>query len=123
MKRILGRESVTPFQELVGEQLSAVTFVQDYLQLWFDGPGINVTIPLTVHSGALSVTSWQPGFRDAICGQIAKLVKSIIYRDADALEIHFEDGSRVSISLRPEDYSSPEGIYAHGFRDGEWIVA
>ena len=40
------------FEELRGEQLSAVTFVQDYLQLWFDGPGINVTNPLTVESAA-----------------------------------------------------------------------
>ena len=66
------------FEQLRGEQLSAVTFVQDYLQLWFDGPGINVTNPLTVHAGRLSVTSWQPGFRDALC-------------------IRFDDGSQLSV--------------------------
>ena len=38
------------FAELHGRQLSAITFVQDYLQLWFDGPGINVTNPLTVRT-------------------------------------------------------------------------
>ena len=29
-------------QMLIGEQLSAVTFVQDYLQLHFDGPRLTV---------------------------------------------------------------------------------
>ena len=47
------------FGELIGHQLSAVTFVMDYVQLWFDGPGISVYIPLTsqqVSSGAPSVS-------------------------------------------------------------------
>jgi hypothetical protein len=29
-------------QMLIGEQLSAVTFVQDYLHLYFDGPRLTV---------------------------------------------------------------------------------
>lgn len=32
----------TLFAELQGEQLSAVTFVQNYLQLWFDGQAIGI---------------------------------------------------------------------------------
>ena len=35
-------DSSAMLDQLRGEQLSAVTFVQDYLQLWFDGPGFNV---------------------------------------------------------------------------------
>ena len=55
------------FAELHGEQLSSVTFVQDYLQLFFDGPGINVMNPLTVESAGRMITSWEPGFRDLLC--------------------------------------------------------
>jgi hypothetical protein len=106
------------FDELQGEQLSAVTFVQDYLQLWFDGPGINVTNPLQVTSGDQCRVSWQPGFRDLLCGQIAKRVWHVEYLRGDALRITFEDGSSLSISLKSEDYSSPEAFYAHGFRNG-----
>ena len=110
------------FEQLRGEQLSAVTFVQDYLQLWFDGPGINVMNPLTVSSGQTSVTSWQPGFRDALCAQIAKIITSVEIRDGEAFVIRFEDDSHVSVSLREQDYTSPEAIYAHGFRDDAMFV-
>lgn len=56
------------FEQLCGERLSAVTFVQDHLQLWFDGPGINVANPLTVLTGQTAVGSWQPGFREVLRG-------------------------------------------------------
>jgi len=111
------------FDELRGEQLSAVTFVQDYLQLWFDGPSINVTNPLEVTSGDKRLVSWEPGFRDLLCEQIAKIVGSVEYREGEALSITFEDGSRLSISLRSEDYDTPEAFYAHGFQNDGWFVA
>ena len=111
------------FQQLQGEQLSAVTFVQDYLQLWFDGPVINVTNPLTVQTPGMSITSWQPGFRDAICSQIAKTVASVEFVEGEEFVISFSDKSRLSVSLRKQDYSpTGEAIYAHGFRDNEWFV-
>lgn len=88
------------FEELRGEQLSAVTFVQDYLQLWFDGPGINVTNPLTVESAAGRITSWQPGFRDLLCAQITKIVDTVKHYPSDALVVRFTDGSSIPISLR-----------------------
>src|SRR4051812_28048817 len=102
-------------EQLRGEQLSAVTFVQNYLQLWFDGPGINVINPLTVQKGQSSVTSWEPGFRDVLCSQIAKIVATVECRDGEAFVIRFEDGSQLSISLREQDYTTPEALYAHGF--------
>ena len=111
------------FEQLRGEQLGAVTFVQNYLQLSFDGPGINVTNPLTVQAGQLSVTSWQPGFRDALCSQITKIVAAVEYREGEAFIIRFDDGSQISISLREQDYTTPEALYAHGFRDGVSFVA
>ena len=110
------------FEELRGEQLSAVTFVQDYLQLWFDGPGINVTNPLTIESSSGKFTTSQPGFRDALCAQIAKTVDNVEIRPSDALVVLFTDGSSISISLRPEDYSSAEAFYAHSFANHQWTT-
>ena len=108
--------------ELLGEQLSAVTFVQNYLQLWFDRPGINVTNPLTVRTAAATIVSWQPGFRDLLCGQIAKVVAAVEYRAGEILSIGFEDGSGLSISLRHEDYDAPEAYFAHGFKNAGWFA-
>src|SRR5262249_12293956 len=111
------------FEQLCGEQLSAVTFVLDYLQLWFDGPCINVTNPLTVQTGHISVTSWQSGFRDALCSQIGKIVAAVEFRNKEAFIIRFEDGSHLSISLGEQDYTTPEALYGHGFRDDAEFVA
>lgn len=106
------------FDGLRGAQLSAVTFVQDYLQLWFDGPGINVFNPLTVTTRAGALTSWSPGFRDALCGQITRIVAGVDRRPGESLTLSFEDGSSLAISLRRQDYSGPEAYYAHGFDQG-----
>lgn len=117
-----GNDQPALFNELRGEQLSAVTFVQDYLQLWFDGPGINVTNPLTVEAGGSKITSWNPGFRDLLCGQIAKIVNIVEYRAEEALVIRFTDHSQLSLSLRREDYTSPEAFNAHHFKNNQRFV-
>jgi len=110
------------FAELQGEQLSAVTFVQDYLQLCFDGPRINVTSPLTVEDGGTVIKSWEAGFRDLLCAQIAKKIDRLEFRAEQALVISFTDGARLTVSLRREDYTS-EAFYAHGFKDNQWFYA
>ncbi len=111
-----------PFKQLEGEQLGAVTFVQDYLQLHFDGPAINVYMPISVQAGGATVRSGDIQFRNVLCGQIAKIVRSVSFQKAEALTLTFNDDSRIAISLRAEDYSGPEAIYAHGFRDAPMIV-
>ncbi len=110
------------FEQLEGEQLSSVTFVMDYIQLHFGGPSINVYMPMSVEAGATTIRSGDNQFRNALCGQIAKIVRSISFRDAEALNITFLDDSRLSISLRHEDYSGPEALEAHDFRDAPIII-
>lgn len=113
---------MTWLAEFEGRGLSAVTFIQDYLQLSFDGPGLSVFNPLTVGANGKSITSWQPGFRDLLCGQITKVVARVEYRREEALTLCFSDGSLLSVSLRPDDCSGPEAFSAHGFSDTPWIV-
>ena len=82
----------------------------------------SATRPLTVESAAGGVTSLEPGSRDGLCGQIAKLVDGVEVRLGEALVTRFTDGSTLSVSLRAEDYEGPEAIHAQGFRDGQWTV-
>ena len=108
-------------QQMVGEQLSAVTFVMDYLQLQFNAPTINAYTPVTV---CLDENSWVTGddqFRNKLCGQITKIVKSVTIRSEDTFLITFEDGSLISISLRPSDYVGPEALGFRG-RENLWVV-
>lgn len=109
---------MTPaFQQLLGEQLSSVTFMQDYLQLAFDGPVLSVFMPVSVRSSGLEICSGDERFRNALCAQIAKRVEDIALQSGDALTIRFEDGSDISVSLRLDDYSGPEAFTAHGLGD------
>ncbi|MCS3450087.1 hypothetical protein M2222_001090 [Bradyrhizobium elkanii] len=53
-------ERSKPFEAIVGEKLSAITFVLDYWQLQFDGPSINALTRLsapTEWSYAIGMTS------------------------------------------------------------------
>jgi hypothetical protein len=111
-----------PLQQIVGEQLSGVTFVMDYLQLQFNPPPtINVYTPLTVLLRGERCVSGDDQFRNKLCEQITKIVKSVAIRAEEAFLITFEDDSVISISLKPSDYVGPEALEFIG-RDKHQMV-
>jgi hypothetical protein len=98
-------------KQLVGEQLSGVTFVMDYLQLQFNPPPIvNAYTSVTVSSTGKTTSSGDDQFRNKLCEQITKIVKSVEFKDEEAFKITFEDSSVISISLKPSDYVGPEAF-------------
>lgn len=109
-------------QQVVGEQLSGVTFVMDYLQLQFNPPPIiNAYTPVTVTTYGKSFVSGEDQFRNKLCEQIMKIVKSVVIKDEEAFIIVFEDGSTISISLKPLDYVGAEAVNFRG-RKNLWMV-
>ena len=102
--------------------MSSVEFVRDYLQLRFDGPTINVMSPVVVTRSAGRSRSWDEQFRNALCGQIGKVVGTVEVVEQLHLLIAFDDGSEISISLVPDDYDGLEAVYYHGFDNAEWGV-
>jgi hypothetical protein len=109
-------------KQIVGEQLSGVTFVMDYLQLQFNPPPtINAYTPVTVTCGGSTFMSGDDQFRNRLCDQITKTVKAVIVKEAEAFVITFEDASVISISLLASDYVGPEALEFIG-RDNIWIV-
>jgi len=115
-------ETSNIFDELINSQLSSVEFAQDYLQLRFDGPTINVNNPITVKANQKVLTSRKEGFRDLLCSQIGKIVNHVFIESDKEFIIDFSDKSQIAISLLPKDYTCPEAIYAHGFKDNQWIT-
>ena len=108
--------------ELIGEQLSAVTFVRNYIQLHFDGPRLDaVTLPF-VRNGGKCFQPMAEGYRDALCGQIAKkVVEAYVHAGSNAV-IEFSDGSSLCIPLSAESYVGPEAIiYWAGEPDQCWV--
>jgi hypothetical protein len=108
--------------KLVGRELSSVTFVRDYIQLAFDGPGMNAYIAPTVTSGFESLGLGQPGYRDSLCGQIGCKVERTEV-DSQRVTIVFEGGVVVSISLMDDDDRGPEALeFSLDRKDRIWVV-
>jgi hypothetical protein len=110
------------FDEFVGRDLGAVVFVRDYLQLEFDPPPrMNIYAPATVTCGHRSATFGETAFANLLVAQIGKVVRGVELRRNEALEVTFEDASRVSVSLLPDDAVGPEAVYL-SLADGRWLV-
>ncbi len=102
-------------QQIVGRRLSGVTFVMDYVQLQFDPPPtVNALTPITVRCGSKTAVTGDEPFRNVLCEQIPKTVSAVTLREKDSLAFTFEDGSSISLSLRPEDYVCPEAVNVYG---------
>jgi hypothetical protein len=102
-------------QHLVGRRLSGVTFVMDYVQLQFDPPpSINALTPITVRAGDRAAISGDESFRNLLCEQIPKTIRSVSLSDGEELILTFGDGSTISLSLRKEHYVCPEAINFYG---------
>ena len=93
---------------IIGEQLSSVEFVQDYVQLHFDGPILTAFVwPVVRIPGAL-IRVKDPGYKDALCARIGRNVRKVNFLEAVELLVEFEDDSIISVSLRLEDSVGPE---------------
>jgi hypothetical protein len=108
--------------QLLTEDLSAVTFVRDYLQLQFNPPPIiNVYSICSVSNGNFRVQFGEPAFANAIIAQIGKQVRSVSQLPTDILVIEFVDGSTIEIPFGEGTFASSEAFEFFG-RDHEWGV-
>jgi hypothetical protein len=110
------KENENPFIVLIGEQLSSVTFVQDYLQLDFDGKKLTCyEWPIVVLSGQrFDINVMQ--YRNALCSLIAKEIKDTIFIDAKMLELNFETEEQIVFDF---EQAKGEVIY-FVTPEGEW---
>ena len=98
---------------ILGEELVAVEFVQDFLQLRFAGPLFILYDWPHVLLTDFSVAYGEPEYRNALCAQIGEKVASASLEEGDALTIEFESGTVLGLSLREEDMDGPEsGSYS-----------
>lgn len=94
---------------IVGEYLSEVTFVMDYVQLVFNGPCLTALVLPTVHCGGREWSATDPGWRDSLCARIGGTVSSACL-NGEELGICFEDGSRITVSLKEAHRRGAEAI-------------
>ena len=112
----------SPFEQLIGEELSAVVFVRDYIQLEFNPPPrLNITAPIVLDLKNGHISQNEPAFANAIIGQIGKFVNNMVFSPGDYLKIVFADNSSISISLKPEDSAGGESVLISG-KNQLWSV-
>ena len=98
---------------IIGEELVAVEFVQDYLQLRFSAPLFTLYDWPHVLLPDFSVAYGEPEYRNALCAQIGEKVAQASLDEGDSLTIEFESGTVLGLSLREEDVDGPEsGSYS-----------
>lgn len=71
------RSVVSP-ENLVGDELSAVAFVRDYVEFHFDGPVLRALSDPLVRTDAGDEAQFpDPGSRDALCALIGRTVQAV----------------------------------------------
>lgn len=96
-----------------GEELRAVSFVEDYLQLGFGAPVLTLYAWPYVMLTDFSVAFGEPEYRNALCAQIGETVKTASLEEDNALTIELESGTVLGLSLREEDLDQPEsGLFS-----------
>ena len=108
-----GEGLVMDITAVLGQELVAVEFVQDYLQLRFNGPLLTLYAWPHVLLSEFSVAYGEPEYRNALCAQIGQSVADASLEEGDRLTIELESGTVLAVSLREEDIDGPEsGSYS-----------
>ncbi len=108
--------------ELLGQQLSSVWFVWDYVQLRFDEPPVNVyAMPAIQLADGGSLRPGDLGYADALVGQIgATLTESDELLDL-GLILKFDNGVQLAVPLGEAPF--PEAAGFDGRESGRiWIT-
>src|SRR4051812_29430028 len=105
-----------------GEELRAVSFVEDYLELRFGNPVLTLYAwPYVMHP-EYSLAFGEPEYRNALCAEIGEQVTSASLEENAALTLEFANGVVFGLSLREEDLDGPEsGSYSESGEAGEAI--
>ena len=90
-------------ETLSGEQLSAVEFVGDHLQLRFGEALLTLYVWPDVAAGV-----GKAGFRDGPCSALGEDVTEAEFNEGRSLTVEFENGTVFALSLRDEDLDTPE---------------
>ncbi len=94
---------------ILGHQLIAIIFVEDYVQLQFISGTLNAyTLPKVFESEEV-FTEADQGWRDKLCARIGQIVSGVMSTERE-LSMEFNDGAIITISLIEKDYRGPEAI-------------
>ncbi len=108
------------FTDLVGQELASVVFIAEHLQLDFNGPLLTLFAWPEIFREEGSYGFGEPGYRDMLCAEIGEDISEATLEPGEALELQFEDGVILRLSLREEDLDVTEA--GHFQASGEPLV-
>ena len=88
---------------LEGQELHAVEFVDDFLQLRFDGPVLTFYEWPSVLLEEFSLSHGEPEYRNQLCAQIGEEVETAELEEGSSLTLKLTNGHVFALSLREED--------------------
>ena len=98
---------------LVGEELKAVCFVEDFLELAFGEAKVTLFAWPHLLLPDFSLAYGEPEYRNALCAQIGEEVKEAALDEGSALTVELLNGVVFGLSLREEDIDAPvSGSYS-----------
>jgi hypothetical protein len=108
--------------EIVGEKLSSVTFVLDYLQMSFDGPPLTLWVWPRIHRSGGDLRRDDLGYADVLLALIGKLIVGVDEVLDRGLTLDFDDGTRLSVPLDGTDSVGPEVAMFNGEHSRVWMT-
>jgi hypothetical protein len=107
------KAGLSSLERVVGKNVSAICFVQDYVQVIFEELILTCYTAPTVLISDEAVNFHTPGYRDKLCELIGKSVQSVTERLREELSIYFDGDGSIRISLRFDDAKSVEAAMLH----------
>lgn len=107
---------------LIGEKLSSVTFVMDYLQADFDGNRFTFYIWPVVTIENTEFKFGDTSYRDKLCSLITKVVEHITYADKKEIVIEFANKDKLFLSLDPDNPDIVVEIATFTDTNDNWYV-
>jgi hypothetical protein len=109
-------------RELIGLELSEVTFVRSYYQFRFDGPRLTLINDLTIAVNNRDIKLDEPAFYMALVKCVGSRVVDIVFKDKEYFGMGFENGYQIHMSLKPEDYVTSDALmFDLNDQDHRWI--
>jgi hypothetical protein len=108
---------------LIGEELSSIEFVRDYIQFRFDGPCLTAITDPFIILGQQQYSRTDAGFCDLLLGFIGLPVEETSLRENEKICIRFPARRSINISLRTEDLigRSAEAVNFDDGHGGFWV--
>jgi hypothetical protein len=103
-------------ESLVGEELSTVSFVRDYVEFHFDGPVLRAIANPRVEDGSRVAVFPGAGSRDALCALIGRIVRAVDACDGVHIRLVFRDGPTLTVPLDVASLRAGEGAHFQSTR-------